>query len=83
MPAKVPDHIIAELRGRERNGCIELPKSPRFRVGDPVRIDRGPFKDRLALYAGQSGQERVLVLLELLGAKRQLELAADAVEPAS
>src|SRR5215813_1718942 len=40
-PARVPDRIIAELRGRERNGLIELQKPRGLRAGDPVRIRQG------------------------------------------
>ena len=28
MPAKVPDPVIDEFRGRERNGVVELPEPP-------------------------------------------------------
>ena len=80
-PARVPDAVIAELRGRERDGLIELVKPPRLRRGDPVRIVRGPFRDHLALYAGQAPHERVAVLLQLLGGQQRAELPASAVEP--
>ena len=63
-PARVPDAVIAELRGRERNGLVELTQPPRFRRGDQVRIVCGPFRDHLALYAGQTAHERVAVLLQ-------------------
>jgi transcription antitermination factor NusG len=29
-PARVPDRVITEIRSRERNGLIELPKPPRM-----------------------------------------------------
>jgi transcriptional antiterminator RfaH len=79
-PARVPDAVIAELRGRERNGLVELTKPPRFRCGDRVRIVHGPFREHLALYAGQAAHERVAVLLQLLGGQQRTELSADAVE---
>jgi transcriptional antiterminator RfaH len=41
-PARVPDNVIAELRTRERDGAVELPRRPR--PGDRVRILRGPFR---------------------------------------
>jgi transcription antitermination factor NusG len=81
-PARVPDRVIAEIQSRERNGLVELPRLPRFKPGDTVRIGRGAFQGRLALYDGQPAPERIAVLLQLLGAERRLELAADAVEPA-
>jgi transcriptional antiterminator RfaH len=50
-PAKVPDKVIAELRGRERDGLIELLPPPGCRRGDQVHITRGVF-------TGQSGGVR-------------------------
>jgi transcriptional antiterminator RfaH len=82
LPVKVPDDVIAAIRKRERNGLVELPRRPPFKVGERVRIGRGAFRGRLALYDGQPGPERVAVLLQLLGAERRLELAAEAIEQA-
>jgi hypothetical protein len=70
----VPDQLITDLRGRERNGLVELPPSsppPGFKRGDPVRIVRGLFAGRLALFEDQRPHERVAVLLQVLG---QVEL---------
>jgi hypothetical protein len=61
-----------ELKGRERDGLVELPPPPSFQRGDPVRIVRGVFTEQLALFEGQRPHERVAVLLHLLG---RVELA--------
>jgi transcriptional antiterminator RfaH len=79
-PARVPDRVIAEIRSRERGGLIELPKPPRLRRGDRVRITSGAFTDHLAIYQGQAAHERVAVLLQLLGGRQRTELPATAVE---
>jgi transcriptional antiterminator RfaH len=77
-PAKVPDHIIAGLRAKERNGVIELPKPPKLRKGDCVRIARGPLAGRMGtLHSGMNGHERVTVLLAQLG---RVSVAASDVE---
>ena len=81
-PAAVPDSVIDGLRASERDGLIELPKPPRFRRGDKVRITDGPFREHLALYDGQTAHQRVAVLLRLLGGERRVELPEDAVEAA-
>jgi transcriptional antiterminator RfaH len=81
QPARVPATAIAEIKSRERNGLIALPD--RFKRGDQVRILRGPFRERLAIYAGMAPHERVAVLLQLLGGVQRVTLAADAIEPAS
>jgi transcriptional antiterminator RfaH len=82
-PVRVPDAIIEEIRSRERGGLIELPEPPQVRPGDAVRILRGPFAGRLAIYAGMKPRARVEVLLSLLGSQQRVMLAADAVEAAT
>jgi transcriptional antiterminator RfaH len=83
QPARVPDAVIEEIRSRERNGLIELPKPRGFRRGDQVRIIRGPFCERIALYAGMNGRERVTVLLTLLGGVQRTTLAKGDIEALS
>ena len=70
VPAAVPDSVIAALKARERNGLVELPRRPRFKCGDPVRVLHGPFIGQVGLYAGMRPHERCEVLLSLLGASR-------------
>src|SRR5437868_7318701 len=77
-PARVADSIITELREREINGLVKLP--PPLRLGDRVRVTGGPFAGLHGLVAGRAPHERVLILLALLGAARQVTLpAADVV----
>jgi transcriptional antiterminator RfaH len=75
QPAKVPDKVITELRGREKNGLVVLPSPPGLQPGDRVLIKRGPFADHFALYEGQAPHARVEVLLTLLGSQRRVELS--------
>jgi transcriptional antiterminator RfaH len=79
QPAKVSDAVIEEIRGRERNGAVELPKR-RLQYGDRVKILAGPFRGHLAMYAGMSGLERVTVLLQILGGQQRATLAQQDVE---
>jgi transcriptional antiterminator RfaH len=79
QPAKVPDAVIEEIRGRERNGVIELPKRM-LKCGDRVRILAGPFKGHLAIHAGMSAHERVAVLLQIFGGPQRVTLAEEDVE---
>jgi transcriptional antiterminator RfaH len=79
-PAAVPDGVIADLKGRETGGLIELPRPPKFRAGDRLRVISGPFAGHVGLYAGMKPRERVEVLLAILGGAQRVTLAADAVE---
>jgi transcriptional antiterminator RfaH len=76
-PARVPDAAIAELKAMERDGYIRLepPQSARLERGDQVKILKGPFTGRHALFDGMRPHERVAVLLELLGGRLSVELA--------
>jgi transcription antitermination factor NusG len=83
-PALLSDEIVADLRGREgRDGLVRLPKRTRlnggakFERGDTVRIAHGPMSGFTGLVEGMRGQQRVEILLALLG---RVELAASAVE---
>jgi transcriptional antiterminator RfaH len=76
-PARVPDHVIADLRGRERNGLIELEVKPRLKPGDAVRITAGAFAGLTGLVAGMKPRERVELLLAMLG---RVTLSASDVE---
>ena len=70
-PARIPDGVVAEIRSRERNGFIVLPKPPKPRAtiehGGSVRIARGPLSGMRGFNQGMRGSDRVEVLLELLG----------------
>ncbi len=82
-PAAVPAGIVEALRRRESaDGFVKLDSRSQFRAGDKVRILEGAFTDRLGLYEGVSGPERVTILLELLGRKVQLVLDGDLVTAA-
>ena len=79
-PARVPERVIAEIRRREINGLIEVSPKPLFRRGDRVRILRGPFSGRLAMFTDMRPRERVEVLLRLLGGERYITLAKRDIE---
>jgi transcriptional antiterminator RfaH len=66
-PAKVPDTVIAEIKGRERFGLIELPPPSTLQIGDAVRITGGAFAGLTGLVSGMKANERVELLLGLLG----------------
>ena len=47
QPSRVPDKVIAELKGRERNGLVELPPPPRLKRGDRVLVRRRSIRRSL------------------------------------
>jgi transcriptional antiterminator RfaH len=79
-PAIVSDQIVEDLRRRERNGFVHLPRQSKYRRGDKLRIVAGPFCGRLVLCEGMTPRERVLVLLRMFGTERKIEVSQNAVE---
>jgi len=80
QPAHVPDAIISEIRSRERNGFVELPKVRGLVPGMRVRVVSGPLSEKIGMLAALRPHERVLVLLSLLGGQQRVELAGNAIE---
>jgi transcriptional antiterminator RfaH len=78
-PARVPNSVIGELRSREHNGLIMLPKKPRlapgaeFQINDRLRIRDGPLRGLFGLFAGMAPHDRIMVLMQILGASRPVE----------
>jgi hypothetical protein len=66
--------VIDNLRSRERNGFVQLPQVRGLQRGDRVQITHGPFNQRLAIFEGMRGGQRVEVLLMFLGAQQRIIL---------
>ena len=67
--------LLDEIRSRERNGLIELPKPPSFRPSDRIQITRGALQGHIGFYAGTRVGERIEILLGLLGGQQRAVLA--------
>ena len=80
-PARLKDEIISNIKNKERNGIVKLPKVKRLNEGDKIRIVRGSFQGHLGIYAGMSSKQRERVLLELLGRQVSVELSAEDFQP--
>lgn len=83
-PARVTPGIVEGLMAsRDDKGFIALPKRPNFVRGEAVRITAGVFAAGLGLFEDFSDQDRVAVLLDLLGRKVRVVLGEDCVEKAA
>jgi transcriptional antiterminator RfaH len=80
VPARVPDAVISEIKSRERNGLVELPRPRGLAPGMRVKVLQGPLHDQIGLLAALRPHERVLVLLQLLGGQQRVELGRNAIE---
>lgn len=78
IPARIGADIIQGLKEHEQaDGFLSI-VSPaiRFKTGDAVRILRGAFDSCRGIFQGRTENERVEILLEMLG--RKVRVVADA-----
>ena len=81
-PVLAPDWVVDGLRGREDgDGLVEVHSS--FLKGERVRIATGPLYDRLGVFECASDNDRVIVLLDLLGRQVRVRLPMEAVRTAA
>jgi len=80
MPAPVPEGIVEGIQAHEdATQFVDLTRQADFHRGDRVQVVAGPFADYVGLFEGASDEQRVILLLELLGRKLRIELPAEAV----
>ena len=78
--AEVSEAIIEQLRERCPDGVAQIDPL-KFKPGQTVRIQEGPFAGVEAIFERTlKDNERVAVLLEILGRQTKLELPSEAIE---
>jgi transcriptional antiterminator RfaH len=87
-PAKCPDEEIARLIARaDRDGVVRLARAgvngtrPTFAAGAKVTITGGALMGFDAIHTGMTAHDREIILIELLGASRRIEVAAGLLAP--
>jgi transcription elongation factor/antiterminator RfaH len=79
-PMPVPEGIVETLQARlERDSAA--PHDDGLRIGQRVEVMVGPFANLVGVLVRMDGEERVRVLLQLLGASTPVTLARDAIVP--
>ena len=79
-PAAISSEIIAAIRAREdEEGYVATTRIADLRTGEPVRIVAGPLSDVDALFECVDDNDRVTLLLELLGRRVRVHVPAQAV----
>lgn len=80
QPTPVPAGIVEEIQGCENErGLVTLGLGQSFRRGDKVRVMSGPLADQIGIFDCADDQQRVFVLLDLLGRQVKVRLTQEAV----
>jgi transcriptional antiterminator RfaH len=67
-PAPVQEGIVEAIQAREgRDGLVALAKETIFGKGEKLRVAAGMFQGQAGLFEGATDEDRVVILLELLG----------------
>ena len=80
--ASVPHALIEALEAQVGLDGLHEFRAPKLASGDRVRILAGPFRDVEAVFECERGEDRVRVLLEVLGAEARVTLNASLIVPA-
>jgi transcriptional antiterminator RfaH len=72
-PVPVSDALVETLLAHG-SGEEDETSNVYFRAGEAVEITEGPFKDLQAVFASHKGEERAIVLLNLLHKQQRLEM---------
>lgn len=79
-PTPVPAGVVETIRAREdAAGMILLDATPELQPGDTVRIQDGPLGDLTGVFESRSDEERVTVLLTLMGRQVRVRVPAETV----
>jgi transcriptional antiterminator RfaH len=79
-PIPVPNWMIGDIRAREdANGMVQIGRTANFRAGEPVRILTGAFAEQIGIFDTDTGEDRVRVLLALLGRTVSLDLPISSI----
>ena len=82
-PAQVPDALVWLIQSRENtDGFYDLSDAD-FGAGDRIRIDDGPMQGYEGIFLATSGEDRVLILLNIMGREVKVKMDSHLIALAS
>ncbi len=78
-PATIQHRVIEGIQHQEQYLVDGASHHPNWEPGDSLEIINGPFAGMKGLFESKSGEERVIVLLQLLGRDNKITVATHAV----
>ena len=74
-PLPVPPGIVEGLMSRhDEDGFVRLKAPPGLKPGDKVRVLGGAFEESLGLFEQMTDEQRITILLDLMGRKVRVTL---------
>jgi len=79
----VPDDLIDELSIRhDDGGAIDLTAYQALKPNDKVEITAGPFAGYQGLYHARTGEQRAVILLEILNRQQKIQIPTQDIKRA-
>lgn len=69
----LPDGFVEELRAFEKSQSLKQMAAPKFEPGTKVKIVDGPFENVLATVLTMSEQDRVWLLIDIMGREARIQ----------
>jgi len=77
--AKIPDNIIVFIKTNQLNTAEKLKNINKFKAGDKVQITDGVFKNCNAIFKSFKSDERVILLMNLLGQQQKITIKQESL----
>ncbi len=77
--AKVPNRVIEFIKTNQHITAGKLNNLNKFKPGNKVQISDGPFLDYIAIFKCYKSDERVILLMNLLGREQSLSIKKESV----
>ncbi len=83
-PALIPDAVMdALLRREDLSSGLHQDNRPIFAAGEPINLVEGPLAGMEGVFTHEDGEQRVIVLLDLLGKTNRIRVNRDWVARAA
>ena len=77
--AQAPDNVIAFLKANQLITIEKLKNLNKFKPGDEVQITDGVFKNCVAIFKSFKSDERVILLMNLLGQQQAINIKQESL----
>lgn len=82
LPSPVPQDLIDTLRTRDDSDGVQDVPLHTFEEGQKVRIEEGPFMGYEGIFLARTSEERVLILLDIVGKSAKAQISIEHLGPA-
>ena len=77
--AQVPDTVIEFIKANQLITLEKFKNLDKFKPGDKVQITDGVFKNCVAIFKSKKSEERLILLLNLLGQQQTINIKQESV----